>query len=66
MKSCEKVVIAKGKSLVEWVPTQENKDEILKLAMGRSGNLRAPSVMVGKTLIIGFNDTLYDRYLKSR
>jgi len=64
IKGCEHVVIAKGKKMVALTPSPENKKEILTLAMGRSGSLRAPSVLVEKTLLIGFNEPMYARYVK--
>jgi len=33
--------------------------EILKLILGPTGNLRAPTLVVGKSLVVGFNDQMY-------
>jgi hypothetical protein len=33
--------------------------ELLKLVMGPSGNLRAPAIRAGKTLLVGFSDEAY-------
>ena len=60
----EKIVIAKGKAYSEFTVNSESKAEILKQAIGRSGNLRAPSLEVGKTLVVGFNETMYDKFIK--
>lgn len=35
-------------------------DELLKLMLGRSGTLRAPTLRRGKTLLVGFNEDAYD------
>lgn len=59
MKKYEKVIIAKAKTRIELPPTEENKQTLLKEAMGRSGNLRAPSVVVGRHLVVGFNEAMY-------
>lgn len=48
--------------MVEWKPSAGNRAEILKEAMGRSGSLRAPSVKLGDTLVIGYNDAVYARF----
>ena len=56
----KKIIIGKGKKSIEYIPGDENKDEILKAAMGRSGNLRAPAIDSGGTLVIGFNEELYN------
>ena len=37
-------------------------DELIKKFMlGPTGNLRAPSMTIGKTLLVGFNQELYER-----
>jgi len=37
-------------------------DEVIKKFMlGPTGNLRAPSMTIGKTLLVGFNQELYER-----
>jgi arsenate reductase-like glutaredoxin family protein len=33
--------------------------ELLKAMLGPTGNLRAPTLRVGKTLLIGFNEQMY-------
>jgi arsenate reductase-like glutaredoxin family protein len=33
--------------------------EILKLILGPTGNLRAPTLKCGKTLVVGFNEEMY-------
>jgi len=53
------VYIGKGKKTVSFEPDENNKEDILKASLGRTGNLRAPSVQVKDTLFIGFNDTIY-------
>ena len=54
--------VAKGKKLVHLnlkkdKPTQ---DELLKLVLGPTGNLRAPTLRVGKKLVVGFNEEMYE------
>ena len=44
---------------MEFAPDEENREEILKAAMGRSGNLRAPTIRIGDRLLIGYNDDMY-------
>ena len=53
-----KVVVAKGKKVVTFEPKKAGHDaaELLKCVIGPSGNLRAPTVRVGKTWYVGFND----------
>lgn len=54
------VIIGKGKKFIRYTPDESNKAEILKAALGRSGNLRAPTLESDKTLIVGYNEALYD------
>lgn len=56
----DRVKIGKGKKVLDYAPDERVKEEILKAAMGRSGNLRAPSIATGKTLLIGYNDQMYE------
>lgn len=54
------VFIGKGKKVLSFEPDDTNKAEILKAGMGRSGNLRAPTLALRDALYIGFNETLYE------
>lgn len=44
----------------EYTPDSKHKAEVLNDAMGRSGNLRAPTLILGSTCYIGFNQDMYD------
>ena len=40
-------------------------DELLAVILGRSGNLRAPTIVCGKKMLVGFNaETLGDLLAK--
>jgi len=39
------------------------REDVLKHAMGPSGNLRAPTYRVGDRFVIGFNVELYEDWL---
>ena len=57
------VIVAKGKKVnrfkVQGAPTEELVDAML----GPTGNLRAPTMRVGKTLVVGFNEEQYAQVL---
>ena len=57
----EKLVAARGKKIVEFdLKKDRPTDEVLLLhLLGPTGNLRAPTARVGKTLIVGFNAEVY-------
>ena len=52
---------AKGKKVVEVDrrKTDLTDEEILKLVLGPTGNLRAPTLVAGKKMIVGFNNEMY-------
>ena len=59
MCSADSIVVAKGKNVKTYIPTEDNREEILKVVLGRSGSLRAPTVQAGNVFYVGYNDVLY-------
>ena len=59
IKVFKTVYIGKGKKTLEFNPDESNRDDILKAAMGRSGNLRAPTIKTPDGIYIGFNEEIY-------
>jgi hypothetical protein len=57
-----RVYIGKGKKVWSFAPKETNREEILKMAMGRSGNLRAPSIKTDAGFFIGYNDQIYENF----
>lgn len=55
------VYAAKGKKLVHLNVKRDKPEasEITKLLLGPTGNLRAPTLRVGKKLLVGFNSEAY-------
>ena len=66
LKDADKITIAKGKKFAELAPQQDAKEEILKQALGPSGNLRAPTYRVGAKFVIGYNGNLYEQWLRAK
>jgi arsenate reductase-like glutaredoxin family protein len=56
-----KILIASGSKIREFSPQPDKKDEILKIVLGRSGILRAPTLKIGNTFYIGYNNEMYDQ-----
>lgn len=55
-----KVVVARGKKVLEFKPSDEEQREAMtKVVIGPSGNLRAPTARVGKTFLVGFNEDMW-------
>ena len=57
--SAEKIIVAKGKSVVTFEPNEDDRKAILKEVLGRSGSLRAPTVKTGNVFLVGYNESLY-------
>ena len=57
-----KMVVAKGKKVTEVDLKKDRPDDetLVKLMLGPTGNLRAPTMKIGKTVLIGFNADAYD------
>ena len=53
------ILIAKGKNFQVFDPSKDSKEAILAQALGRTGNLRAPALLIGDRLLVGFSDSLY-------
>lgn len=53
------LVVTKGKKSLEFAPTSGNKEEILTHVLGRSGTLRAPTLIIADKIIVGYQDELY-------
>ncbi len=51
--------VGRGKKTVLFTPDPASQEEILKVSLGRTGNLRAPTLRVGKVLYVGYNDEMY-------
>ncbi len=53
------MVIAKGKKVSEFQPGGKASKQIIEAMLGPTGNLRAPCVIAGKTVVVGFNEEAY-------
>ena len=62
--AASKVVVAKGKKLSVFSIKGEPADEVVDAMLGPTGNLRAPTMRVGKTVVVGFNEEQYRKVLK--
>ncbi len=60
-KAASELYVAKGKKVVHINVKRDKPDnQILKqLLLGPTGNLRAPTLRKGKTLVVGFDEATY-------
>jgi arsenate reductase-like glutaredoxin family protein len=67
-KKVNMVYVSKGKKAKKINLKNEKIDrEIMEyFVLGRTGNLRAPTVLTGKKLLVGFNEEFYNEVLLSK
>jgi len=55
------LIVSKGKNVARFEIKKDSPDDgtLLSHILGPTGNLRAPTVRVGKTLLVGFNEDAY-------
>ena len=65
LKGMSKLVVAKGRKVDEIDLKKDRPDDtaLVKLMLGPTGNLRAPTMKVGKSLLIGYNAEAYAAYM---
>ena len=59
------IYVSKGSKVIHLTVGGEEPDEELvkKHILGPTGNLRAPTVLKGKTMLVGFNEDAYQKVL---
>ncbi len=62
-QGAETLHVGRGKKTLLFTPDAAAKDDILKVSLGRTGNLRAPTLRVGKTFYVGYNEEMYRELL---
>jgi hypothetical protein len=67
-RKATEIYVIQGKNIirVNMKTAPPPNDELLRLLLGRSGNLRAPTVCRGTTLIVGFDPDIYTRTLHAK
>ena len=61
LEQANRLLVAKGKKLSEWKISGEPPEDAVEAMLGPTGNLRAPTMRVGKTLVVGFEDSMFER-----
>jgi arsenate reductase-like glutaredoxin family protein len=62
----DEIVAAKGSKVVrvDLRSDRPGRAELLGLLLGPTGNLRAPTLLAGRTLLVGFNEDSYSTALR--
>ena len=58
-RQAKKIVVARGSTVTEYDGGGKVSDEAVDAMLGPSGNLRAPTLRVGTTLLVGFDERSY-------
>lgn len=61
MQTVSRVIAVKGKKVLDFSLTKNQAldDALIAAVIGPSGNLRAPAIRKGKTLVVGFHPDAY-------
>ena len=60
-KAASRIIVAKGKKITTFSTKKDAPGDatLLTHLLGPTGNLRAPTLVRGKTLLVGFNEEVY-------
>ena len=62
-EAASKLIVAKGKKVTTFDLKKSIDDDAIDAMLGPTGNLRAPTMKVGKTIVVGFNEDEYANVL---
>jgi hypothetical protein len=62
LAKASKLIALKGKKVSEFSLKTGVSEEAVASMLGPTGNLRAPTLQVGKTIIVGFNEAAYSDF----
>ncbi len=64
-RSMDHVVTTKGRRVVRLSIKKDGHDDaaVLKQILGPTGKLRAPTMIAGRTMVVGFQEGMYDKLL---
>lgn len=67
LKEVDQIYSTRGKTVVHLNLKKDKpaKETILAAIIGPSGNLRAPAVRRGRTLMVGFEEGMYENILET-
>ena len=65
LKGADLLVAARGKKVerIDLKSEKPDKATVERLMLGPTGNLRAPTLRVGRTLLVGFDEEAYRKVL---
>jgi arsenate reductase-like glutaredoxin family protein len=63
LRSAKELIVGRGKKFQIFDPKKDDKEPILKVCLGRTGNLRAPTLKMNDRVVVGFNDDMYEQFV---
>jgi hypothetical protein len=61
LESASRLIALKGKKVNEFSVAKGVSEDAVAATLGPTGNMRAPTLKIGKTLIVGFNEEIFER-----
>jgi arsenate reductase-like glutaredoxin family protein len=63
LREADEIYVAKGKNVVHFDLKKDQPDieTVVPYMLGPTGNLRAPTLRKGRTLMVGFNKETYEK-----
>jgi arsenate reductase-like glutaredoxin family protein len=60
-RQAKRLIAAKGKKVtsLDVAADRPSDDQVAALMLGPTGNMRAPTMRVGQTLLVGYNDQVF-------
>lgn len=59
LQAAGKLIALKGKKITKFKGGSDTSEEAVDAMLGPTGNMRAPTIRIGKTLIVGFNEEVF-------
>lgn len=59
LDGASRLIAAKGKKVLEFDLKQADREAAVAAMLGPTGNLRAPTLKRGKTIVVGFHEETY-------
>ena len=64
LKDASKLIAMKGKKVSEFDVSSSVSKDAVEAMLGPTGNLRAPTIQVGKTFLVGYNEEVFSAAFK--
>jgi arsenate reductase-like glutaredoxin family protein len=65
-RDVDQIYVARGKKVIQidLKASRPGRAELLALLLGPTGGLRAPTLRMGRTLLVGFSEEAYAKILR--